>query len=170
MARGSTPTRTLLALVAGALAVTSCGSRTATHARPPRVTHAWARPTPERAQNGVIYLDVASGTSDTLTSASVPTELAARAELHETMGAAGGGAMANMPNMAAGASGGMTMVPLDSVAVPAGRAVHFEPGGRHIMLTGLLRPLHDGDVITLTLTFTAAGPVTVQVPVRDNAP
>jgi hypothetical protein len=49
--------------------------------------------------------------------------------------------------------------------------VALEPGGFHVMLTGLRAPLHAGDKLPLTLTFRGADrretAVTVQAEVRD---
>jgi len=41
-------------------------------------------------------------------------------------------------------------------------------GGDHVMLTGLTRPLVQGDRLTLILTFERAGEVTVDVPVDND--
>jgi len=35
--------------------------------------------------------------------------------------------------------------------------VSFEPSGRHVMLVGLKKPLKEGDVFPLTLTFANRG-------------
>lgn len=43
--------------------------------------------------------------------------------------------------------------------VPAGGALTLAPGGKHVMLTGLNRPLKDGDRVDLTLRFARAGAV-----------
>jgi periplasmic copper chaperone A len=53
--------------------------------------------------------------------------------------------------------------PVD-LAVPSG-ATSFEPGGRHVMLDGLVRPLRPGDRASLTLRFERAGTRTVDVEV-----
>jgi copper(I)-binding protein len=48
--------------------------------------------------------------------------------------------------------------------VPSG-ATTFEPGGRHVMLDRLVRPLRPGDRVPLTLRFERAGTRTVDVDV-----
>jgi copper(I)-binding protein len=45
----------------------------------------------------------------------------------------------------------------------------MKPGGYHIMLVGLVKPLKKGDEIEITLTFEKAGAVVVKVPVGDVA-
>jgi copper(I)-binding protein len=49
--------------------------------------------------------------------------------------------------------GMMRMSAVDRVALPAGKAVDFAPGGYHVMLMDLAKPLHEGDTVPLRLTF-----------------
>jgi copper(I)-binding protein len=67
----------------------------------------------------------------------------------------------------------MMMQPVAALPVPANGAVDLDPNGYHIMITGLKRPLVDGEKIPLTLTFKdAAGAqtsVTVQAVVHPLA-
>ncbi|MFH0019994.1 copper chaperone PCu(A)C [Pseudomonas fluorescens] len=46
----------------------------------------------------------------------------------------------------------MSMGPVKSVDLPAGKAVAFDPNGYHVMLTGLAGQLKEGDSVPLTLT------------------
>ncbi|MBV4477082.1 copper chaperone PCu(A)C [Pseudomonas sp. B2M1-30] len=46
----------------------------------------------------------------------------------------------------------MSMGPVKSVDLPAGKAVKFDPNGYHVMLMGLTGPLKEGDSVPLTLT------------------
>ena len=48
--------------------------------------------------------------------------------------------------------GMMHMHAVDSVALPAGQRVELKPGGFHVMLVGLAKPLAAGDRVPLTLT------------------
>lgn len=57
-----------------------------------------------------------------------------------------------------GSGGGMeTMVPLAFAVVPPGETVRFLPGGRHVMIEGLVRPLEVGEVLPMTMVFRRAG-------------
>jgi copper(I)-binding protein len=49
--------------------------------------------------------------------------------------------------------GVMEMHAVDSLALPAGAAVELKPGGYHVMLEGLVRPLVAGDKVPLTFTI-----------------
>lgn len=178
--------RTLLSSVAlGALtlALAACGSddgdsaagTTAATSGELTITGAWARTSPSDASNGAAYFVITSPTADTLTGVKVDPSVAGVAEMHETkmvppassmpMGSGMGGSDTTM-NM----GGGMTMVPMDSVEIPAGEAVVFEPGGKHIMLMELAKPLEKGATFDLTLTFAKAGDKVVTVTVADEAP
>jgi copper(I)-binding protein len=112
------------------------------------ISNAWARATPGKAETGAVYLTLASPTADRLVAASTPA--AKKAELH-TM------TMAGMV---------MKMRPLAALDIPAGRPVALKPGGLHIMLIGLAKPLQAGQAFPLTLTFAKAGARTVEVAVE----
>ncbi len=49
--------------------------------------------------------------------------------------------------------------------VPAHGSLELAPGGNHVMLMDLGRPLRNGDTVTMTFE-TSAGPVTLDVPIR----
>ena len=49
--------------------------------------------------------------------------------------------------------GMMKMNAVDRLALPAGKAVELKPGGYHVMLMDLVKPLKDGDTVPLQLTF-----------------
>ena len=113
------------------------------------VTKPWARATPGSAKVGVAYLEISApeGTADTLVAAKSP--VAGVAELHTH----------------AHENGVMKMRRVDEVAIAAGKTVVFKPGGYHIMLMDLKRPLKEGETIDVTLVFQKAGEVALKVPV-----
>jgi copper(I)-binding protein len=114
-----------------------------------RVVDAWSRPTPPGIDVGVAYFTINNeGKSDRLLRLSSP--VAKHAELHVT-------------SMKGGV---MKMQGLGSVEIGNGAQTSFEPNGRHVMLTGLKRPLKEGDVFPLVLTFANAGRIEVRVLVR----
>lgn len=49
--------------------------------------------------------------------------------------------------------GVMKMRAIDSLALPAGKAVELTPGGYHVMLLDLAHPMKEGDNVPVTLTF-----------------
>jgi copper(I)-binding protein len=64
----------------------------------------------------------------------------------------------------------MRMRAVPAIDVPAGRAVTLQPGGLHVMLMNLRRPLAPGESIELSLVFEKAGRRTVTLPVRALNP
>ena len=63
--------------------------------------------------------------------------------------------------------GAMHMEQLHRVEVPAGGQVQFKPGGLHLMLIDLKRPLHAGDTVTVMLLDEKGGGHRIQLPVID---
>lgn len=54
-------------------------------------------------------------------------------------------------------NGTTSMRPVESVAVPAGGRVNFQPGGYHLMLMQRRRPLEVGDKVPMTLELHDGG-------------
>ncbi len=68
-------------------------------------------------------------------------------------------------------NGVMKMFPVESIVLPAGKPVKLAPGGYHVMLMDLKKPLNAGDRVPLQLTFELANKkretVELSVEVRD---
>ena len=115
------------------------------------VSQAWSQPTPPGAPTAVGYLTIANrgARPDRLLSLSSPA--ATSVDLH-------------LMSMAGGV---MRMRPVEGgLVVPAGGAVHLEPGGYHLMFEGLKRPFRAGDRIALTLRFQRFGVIRTVMRVR----
>jgi copper(I)-binding protein len=119
------------------------------------VTEVWARATPPGARMGSIYLTLMSAGGDRLLRASVPHAVSPETQIHETVVAHDSNGVERME---------MHAVP--SIELPANQAVELKPGGFHLMLTRLKRPLKPGERVRVTLTFERAGRQTVQADVR----
>ena len=114
------------------------------------ITQPWSRATAPGAAVGVVYFEIVnSGAQDTLVHVEAP--VARQLEMHS---------MATI-------GGVMQMRQVLSVDVPAQGRVRFEPGGLHVMLIDLVRPLKKGDRFPLMLVFQHAGPMRVEVIVQD---
>lgn len=111
------------------------------------VSDAWARSTPGMAKTGAVYLTIANhgASADRLVAAATPA--AGKAELHTH----------SMDGNV------MRMRPIAAVEVSPGEPSVMRPGGTHVMLTGLARPLAEGEVFPMTLSFEKAGTVEVRV-------
>ena len=113
------------------------------------VDHAWVRLPAVAGQPAAAYFTLHGGPADA-TLIDVSTDVAIRAEMHETMKGIGKGMGKGMGDGA----GGMThMAPTPSVPVPAKSVDRFAPGGRHVMLFGLDPSVKRGGALALTFTF-----------------
>jgi periplasmic copper chaperone A len=111
------------------------------------VAQPWSRPTPPVATVGVAYFSMTNvgPKADSLIAISSP--IARKVEIHESRTVQG---MVQMRAVA-------------SVECPPGATVKIEPGGLHVMLLDLSRPLAAGTEFPLSLRFRDAGVLTVQV-------
>jgi copper(I)-binding protein len=62
-------------------------------------------------------------------------------------------------------NGVMQMHAIESIDLPAGKPVQLKPGGNHVMLMGVAKPLGAGDTVPLTLLIESGGKRT-EVPVQ----
>lgn len=113
------------------------------------VTAPWARATPGAIKIGAAYLTLTNRGAAPDRLIGVRSEVAERVELHTNLST----------------DGMMQMRPLDSVVLPPGQSVRFEPSGLHLMLVNLKAPLQDGSEFPLQVIFERAGTLTVQVKV-----
>lgn len=137
-------------IFAGLLAACALNAAAAT-AKPaqPVISNAWISEAPPTAKNNAAYLTVKNGErKDTLLA--IRTPVAEAAEMHEM----------SMVN------GLMHMQRLSLVNLAPQEELTFAPGGYHIMLINMKRPLKVGDKVPLTLQFRRAGILTVQAEVR----
>ncbi len=108
----------------------------------------WTRAAGQGGQGAGFVTIRNAGAADRLLSASTPA--AGRTELHT---------MLRDGDI-------MRMRQVEAIVVPAQGAVTLAPGGLHVMLIGLTRPLAVGESVPLTLVFERAGEVTVNLAVQ----
>lgn len=95
------------------------------------------------------YGQVANVQSETAVLTTVSLDCADKVELHETVESAGR----------------VSMVGLADVTLPAGATISFQPGGKHLMVSGFKSPASG----KCQATFTVAGrPIRFAIPVRDR--
>lgn len=118
---------------------------------PIKVTDAWVRATVPGQKVAGVYVEIRSGSNARLVGVRSPA--AKSAEIH------------SMSN----AGGVMKMRRLKGLDLPAGRSVRLEPGGNHIMLLDIKKPLDAGERVPLTLVVEQKGKrksISVQAEVR----
>lgn len=148
--------RTLLEIAAAlsltlAAVVTSVNGASASSVM---VTQAYARAsaTPT-ASSGAAYVSLMNHAAEADRLVSATTPAAKTAEIHKSEDV----------------DGVMKMAPAGPLEIPGMGMLEMKPGGYHIMLMGLSKPLKKGEEIEITLTFEKAGAVTVKVPVGGVA-
>jgi hypothetical protein len=119
------------------------------------IKDAWIRSTTPGMPTAVAYATIVNHgfTSDRLTG--VRTGAAASAELHQMTTA--GGVMRMRP-----VAGG--------IAIGGSATVKLSPGGQHLMLVGVKRPMKAGSHVKITFEFQRAGAVAADFVVRDAPP
>ena len=134
-----------------ALVLLSCSPKP-TESPDLRVDGAWARATLPGKPASAAYFTISNrgGADDALIAV---TSSSGIAEVHST----------SMDE------GIMRMRKLDGLPIPAGATVKLEPGGTHVMLTGLREPLLAGKQIQLMLRFTSSPPRTVAAEIRASS-
>ncbi len=113
----------------------------------------YARATIGSQTTGVVYLKLANRTAQADRLRGAKADIAASAALH----------LHAMKNDV------MTMDEIVCLELPAGTEIDLAPGGLHVMLMGLSKPLRQGDRFPLRLAFERAGEIIVDVPVRSVA-
>ncbi len=113
----------------------------------------WVRLVPPVSSVTAAYLALTNHSHSSDTLVGVSSEQADKVELH-TM---------DMSN------GMMKMQQVQQVSLPMHQRVELSPGGLHIMMMGLKKPLTLDDHVTLRLEFAESDPMTVTLPVRQDA-
>jgi copper(I)-binding protein len=115
------------------------------------ISQGWSRATPGGAKIGAGYFTIANKGSSADKLVSVSGDIAGKIDVHEM----------------AMTDGVMTMRPLEQgLTIDPGKTVTLAPGGYHLMLTDLKKPLKQGDTVPLTLEFEKAGKVAVTLEVQ----
>ena len=114
------------------------------------IEYPWSRASVHNAAAGVAYMTLAAHGSELDRLIRLSTPAADRAEIHSH----------RMQD------GTMMMDKLQAIELAPGVPAIFKPGGLHVMLIGLKKPLKEGDKFPLTLEFERAGSVTIDVPVQ----
>src|SRR6185437_11904352 len=115
------------------------------------ISQGWSRATPNGAKIGSGYFTIENKGAAPDRLLSVSADIAGKTEVHE---------MAMKNNV-------MTMRPVENgLTIDPGKTVKLTPGGYHLMMFDLKRPLKQGDTLPITLTFEKAGKVNVSLAVE----
>ena len=130
--------------------VQNAGGQTATPDRDLLVENAWTRSSTDIGGSAEIYFTLTNTGGKTIDLIGVRTDLASIEALHKTN---------------AGSTGVSRMSAAPELRVAPGATVMLEPGGWHVMLIDLEKPLVEGDTLLLRLRFYDGDDLTVEVPI-----
>lgn len=120
-----------LSIFAGMLPALLCS------ADPLMINDAWIREAPPVSKVQAAYMQLHNNSDKDLTLTAASSPLFSRIEFHRT----------EMSN------GMMRMLQEKTLRIPAGGKLHLQPDGIHMMLFNPQQPLHAGDKVPLTLSF-----------------
>ncbi len=116
-------------------------------------TDGWSRETVPGTTVGVGYFTLRNTGTGAARLMKITTPVAASVELHQS---------------SIDAQGIAHMWPVASLTLNPGEVAHFAPGGKHLMLVGLNKPLRAGEKIAVTMQFDRdTPPVTAILTVRS---
>ena len=122
------------------------------------IENGWARASAGMSKNGAVYLTIVNNGKDKDTLTGAESALAERIEIHTHENE----------------NGIMRMRRVPTLEISPKERITFKPGGYHVMLLGLHKPLKRGNTITFKLTFRKAGKVKIHAKIMGvgtlNAP
>ncbi len=113
------------------------------------IKDAWIRAVPPSSKNTALFMIIENKGDEEDTLISVKTDIAKMSMIHKTENK----------------NGVMKMVHIKKLKIPPKSKVILKPGGLHIMLMGLKRPLKIGEKENVLLEFQKTGKIEIQVPV-----
>jgi len=115
------------------------------------VERPWSRATPPGAKIGVGFLQLRNAGASPVRVVGASSPVARRVEMHVTTRE----------------GDVMRMRQVESLEIPAGGTFELKPGGAHLMLVDLRRPLAKGERVPLTLELEKGGALQVELRVAE---
>ena len=116
------------------------------------VTNAWVRLMPPSQTTTAAYMVIENNTDKEVILEGASTDVAGMTHLHQ---------MGHKDGM-------MTMGSAGEIHIPSKGKATLEPGGLHLMLMDLKKPLNKGDQVPLTLNFQGGNNIVVNADVREE--
>ncbi|NPA12706.1 MAG: copper chaperone PCu(A)C [Aquificae bacterium] len=110
----------------------------------------WVRAVPPNMKNSALFMEIENEGDEADVLLKVESDISKMVQLHKTVNE----------------NGVMKMVHIDKLVIPPHSEVKLKPGGYHIMLMGLKKPLKEGDKVKFTLIFKKSGKIQIEAPVK----
>lgn len=130
--------------------VQTASGQTATPDRDLLIENAWTRASTDIGGSAEVYFTLTNTGGKMIDLIGVRTDLASIETLHKTV---------------VGSNGTPRMSAAPELRVAPGASVTLEPGGLHVMLIDLEKPLVEGATLSLRLTFYDGDDLTIEVPI-----
>ncbi|MDH5464552.1 MAG: copper chaperone PCu(A)C [Thiovulaceae bacterium] len=114
------------------------------------VSNGYVRATPPGVPNSAAFMQLQNHAKHDISVMSAHSNIAKKVELHTH----------DMVN------GEMQMYQVKKIDIPANGKTILQPGGFHIMLLGLHKPLKIGSLVGLTLTLYSGEEIKIKIPVK----
>ena len=114
----------------------------------------WVRAQTDQSAMSAGYFTLCNRTKAPVVLTGVSTPAAGISDMHETTRSE---------------NGVVSMAHIDDVTLQPGDSVVFEPGGKHVMLMSLLRPIEENEVVPLTLQFADGAILNIEARAISNA-
>ncbi len=109
----------------------------------------WIRAVPLSSKNTALFMTIVNKSDKQDSLISVKTDIAKMVMIHKTVEE----------------NGIMKMKHVDSLSIPPYSEVKLKPGGLHIMIMGLKRPIKEGENVKINLFFKNSGNIEILAPV-----
>jgi len=120
-------------------------------AEPLTVKTPWARATVPAAQVGAVYVALQNPGTESVRIVAASSPACRTTEIHDHV---------RLDN------GNVQMVAVPALDIAAGATVTLQPGGKHIMLIGLVAPLVEGETVAVTLTTASGATIAIAAPIK----
>jgi len=114
------------------------------------VSDAWVQAGPPSQNNSAAYLTITNNSSKEAILVSAASDIAGAVEIHQM----------------SDTNGMMNMAMVSNVHIPAMGKITLQPGGFHIMLINLKKPVNKRDIIPITLHFQDGSSIMVNAVVK----
>jgi len=115
-----------------------------------KIVDPWVRAVPPNMKNTALFMTIINQGDEDDELIGVEGDVSKMIQIHKTVNE----------------NGVMKMVHVDKIEIHGHSKVELKPGGYHIMLMGLKRPLKEGEVLKFTLIFKKSGKIMIEAPVK----
>ncbi|WP_457639379.1 copper chaperone PCu(A)C [Persephonella sp.] len=112
----------------------------------------WVRAVPPSAKNSALFMTIVNDGDEDDALIGVKGDVSKMIQLHRTVNE----------------NGVMKMVHVDKIEIHAHTKVELKPGGYHVMLMGLKKPLKEGEKVKFTLIFKKSGKKEIEAVVKKQ--